>query len=149
VKSAKPGKAASAVQVQHISAHGFWLFVEATVREYFLPLSAFPWFKQATIAEILTVKIERNHILHWPKLDVDLDLCQLEDPKRYPEVSRNSRQRLMRPLDGRSSAVHRRGSGKGRQDGSRAAHIPVFAMGAESCENRAAMSFGTSRGAPA
>jgi hypothetical protein len=51
--------------VQHISTNSFWLFVEPTAREYFLPFSESPWFKQATIAEILAVKIERNHILHW------------------------------------------------------------------------------------
>lgn len=88
MKSAKPGKTTSVVEVQHVSAHGFWLFVEATAREYFLPFSEFPWFKQATIADILAVEIERDHILRWPKLDVDLDLCQLDEPKRYPLVAR-------------------------------------------------------------
>lgn len=88
MKSARPGKSTSGVEVQHISAHGFWLFVEPTAKEYFLPFSEFPWFKQATIADILAVEFERDHILHWPKLDVDLDLCQLEDPKRYPLVAR-------------------------------------------------------------
>lgn len=91
MKSSKPGKATSAVEVQHISAHGFWLFVEATAREYFLPFGDFPWFKQATIADILAVEIERAHILHWPKLDVDLDLCQLDEPKRYPLVARTKK----------------------------------------------------------
>jgi len=88
MKSSKRGKTTSAVEVQHISAHGFWLFVEATAREYFLPFSEFPWFKQARIADILGVEIERAHILHWPKLDVVLDLCQLEAPQRYPLVAR-------------------------------------------------------------
>ncbi|HMA91265.1 MAG TPA: DUF2442 domain-containing protein [Polyangiaceae bacterium] len=87
MKSAKRGKTTSAVEVQHISAHGFWLFVEPTAREYFLPFSDFPWFKQATIDDILSVELERDHILHWPKLDVDLDLCQLEEPKKYPLVA--------------------------------------------------------------
>jgi hypothetical protein len=32
----------------------FRLFVEATAREYFLPFSEFPWFKQSTIDDILT-----------------------------------------------------------------------------------------------
>ena len=91
MKSGKPGKTTSPVEVQHVSAHGFWLFVEATAREYFLPFSEFPWFKQATIADILAVEIERDHILHWPKLDVDLDLCQLDEPKRYPLVARTKK----------------------------------------------------------
>jgi hypothetical protein len=68
VKSAKPGKTTSAVEVQHISAHGLWVFVESTAREYFLPFSEFPWFKEATTADILAVELERDHILHWPKL---------------------------------------------------------------------------------
>jgi len=91
MKSGKPGKTTSPVEVQHVSAHGFWLFVEATAREYFLPFSEFPWFKQATIADILAVEIERDHILHWPKLDVDLDLCQLDELKRYPLVARTKK----------------------------------------------------------
>jgi hypothetical protein len=88
VKSPKPKKTTSAVEVQHISAHGFWLFVESTGRECFLPFSEFPWFKQATVANILAVELERGHILPWPKLDVDLDLRQLDEPKRYPLVAR-------------------------------------------------------------
>lgn len=91
MNSAKPGKTTSVVEVQHISAHGFWLFVESTGREYFLPFSEFPWFRQATIDDILTVELERAHILHWPKLDVDLDLCQLDEPKRYPLVARTKK----------------------------------------------------------
>jgi hypothetical protein len=102
VKSAKPGKATSAVEVQHISAHGFWLFVEPTAREYFLPFSEFPWFRQATIADILAVELERDHILHWPKLDVDLDLCQLENPKRYPLVGRVKKSPSLRVAEKRT-----------------------------------------------
>lgn len=53
-----------------------------------MPFGEFPWFKAATIADTLAVEIERDHILHWPKVDVDLDLDQLEQPKRYPLVAR-------------------------------------------------------------
>ncbi|HMA96773.1 MAG TPA: DUF2442 domain-containing protein [Polyangiaceae bacterium] len=91
MKSPRSKKTTSPVEVQHMSAHGFWLFVESTGRENFLWFSEFPWFKQATVANILAVEIEGNHILHWPELDVDLDLCQLEDPKRYPLIARTKK----------------------------------------------------------
>jgi hypothetical protein len=91
MKSAKPGKTTSTVEVQHVSAHGFWLFVEATAREYFLPFSEFPQFKQTTIADILAVELKRNHILHWSKLDVDPELGQLAEPTRHPLVARTKR----------------------------------------------------------
>ena len=110
MKSAKPGKANSAVEVQHISAHGFWLFVEPTAREYFLPFSEFPWFKQATIVDILAVELERDHILHWPKLDVDLDLCQLDEPKRYPLVARGKTTVPLRVAEPRAVPRYARGN---------------------------------------
>lgn len=106
MKSVKRGKPSSAVEVQHISAHGFWLFVEATAREYFLPFSEFPWFKQATIDDIFAVELERDHILHWPKLDVDLDLCQLDEPKKYPLVAHRKATKPLRVAETRAEPAY-------------------------------------------
>ena len=106
MKSAKRGKSTSAVEVQNISAHGFWIFVEPTAREYFLPFSEFPWFKQATVEDILNVELERDHILHWPKLDVDLDLCQLDEPKRYPLIAREKKAKPLRVAETREKPAY-------------------------------------------
>jgi hypothetical protein len=93
VKSVRRGKTTSAAEVVHISSHGFWLFFEPLQRELFLPFSAFPWFADATIRQLSTIEVERDHVVRWPELDVDLDVSRIEEPERYPLVSRQSRQR--------------------------------------------------------
>lgn len=74
----------SAVEVTDISPHGLWLFVER--REYLLPFDKFPWFKDARLSEILDVQLLHGFHLHWPRLDVDLELASLADPERFPLV---------------------------------------------------------------
>ena len=54
MKSAAPGRSTSQIEVTNISAHGFWLFIDAA--ELFVPFSDFPWFKEASIAEITRVE---------------------------------------------------------------------------------------------
>jgi len=72
--------------VTNISQHGFWLLLGN--RELFLPFSDFPWFKGASIAAILNVEWPQPHHLYWPDLDVDLAVESIEQPERYPLVSR-------------------------------------------------------------
>jgi len=43
-----PGTGTSAVEVTHVSAHGFWLLLGD--EELLLPFAEFPWFTSATIA---------------------------------------------------------------------------------------------------
>ena len=74
----------SDVEVTNIDSHGFWLFVSG--KEYFLPYEDYPWFKDATIADILNVEMLHESHLHWPSLDVDLAMDSLDDPDRYPLV---------------------------------------------------------------
>lgn len=83
--SQKLGRDTSEIEVTNISAHGFWVLVKGT--EYFLPYDKFPWFQNARVGEILNVELLHGSHLHWPKLDVDLDLASLEDPDRFPLVS--------------------------------------------------------------
>ncbi len=79
------GTITSAVEVTHISKHGFWILLAE--RELFLPFEDFPWFKGATVGSILNVEqLGENH-LHWPDLDVDLNVGSIEDPSRYPLIS--------------------------------------------------------------
>jgi hypothetical protein len=72
------------VEVLNISKHGFWLMVHG--REYYLPFDDFPWFRNATIAEILAVEQPQPDHLCWPALDVDLHLDSLQHPERYPLI---------------------------------------------------------------
>jgi len=86
MKSGTPGTNTSAVEVTNISQHGFWLLIND--RELFLPFADFPWFAQAPVSSIL--KVERPHRghLYWPELDIDLAVESIEQPKKYPLVSK-------------------------------------------------------------
>ena len=86
MKSSKPGQDTLGLEVTNISQHGFWLWLGEV--EYFLPFEQFPWFKDATVAEITDVQLLHEHHLHWPKLDVDLSVEMLRDPGQYPLVSK-------------------------------------------------------------
>ena len=85
MKSAKRGKPTSAVEVANVSKNGFWLLVEET--EHFLSFEQFPWFREATIGQLLNVERPSSHHLYWPELDVDLAVESLTHPDRYPLVS--------------------------------------------------------------
>lgn len=78
------GENTSKAEVANISAHGFWLFVQD--KEYFLPFEDYPWFKDAKIKAILNVELLHQTHLHWPNLDVDLELESLESPEKYPLI---------------------------------------------------------------
>jgi hypothetical protein len=81
-----PGAATSEVEITNISKHGFWLLLDG--RELFLPFEDFPWFKQATVEQILLVERPAPGHLHWPHLDVDLGVASIEHPERYPLKSK-------------------------------------------------------------
>ena len=98
MKSAKRGTSISAVEATNVSAHGFWLLFHDCER--FVSFEEFPWFRDATIAELTTVERPSANHLYWPKLDIDLAVDSLDDPSRYPLVSRmpqRSRSRRTRP----------------------------------------------------
>ena len=83
MKLKKLGKLTSSVEVE-ASEHGIWLFVHE--KEYFLPYKEYPWFKKATAFELNNVKLLFESHLHWPNLDVDLELESLEHPEQYPLI---------------------------------------------------------------
>jgi hypothetical protein len=86
MKSSSDGAAISPAEVANIDRHGFWVLVNG--REYFLPFADFPWFRRATLDQILHVEQESERHLRWPELDVDLDLDSIENPESYPLVYR-------------------------------------------------------------
>ena len=83
---AMPGTTTSDVEVTNVSSHGFWILTDG--RELFLAFDDFPWFRDASIAEITGVQKMRPGHFRWPELDVDLDIKSIEDPERYPLVAR-------------------------------------------------------------
>jgi hypothetical protein len=86
MRSAPRGKSISDVEVTNISIHGIWLLLQG--REVFLPFERFPWFRDATIGELHNVTLSHPHHLRWPRLDIDLELDSIENPERYPLISR-------------------------------------------------------------
>ena len=84
MNSATLGASTSGFEVVNISARGLWLFDESSGQEHFLSYTDFPWFTNATVAQISNIQRQGATILHWPDLDVDLDLDCIRHPERYP-----------------------------------------------------------------
>ena len=86
MKSGPRGTGTSDVEVTNVSKHGFWLLIDQ--REVFLAFDHFPWFRDAPIGKLLHVTLPQPHHLYWPDLDIDLAVDSLEQPDRYPLVSK-------------------------------------------------------------
>jgi hypothetical protein len=86
MKSARRGRNTSAVEVTNVSPHGFWLLIDD--RERFVSFEVFPWFRDATIADLTAVELPGPHHLYWPNLDIDLAVDSIDYPERYPLVGR-------------------------------------------------------------
>ena len=80
------GGGTSGVEVSHISAHGVWLL--AHEQELFMPYEEFPWFREATVQDVLNVEEVAPDHFHWPDLDVDLTTDMIAHPERYPLKAR-------------------------------------------------------------
>ena len=78
----KHGKISSGCEIANISRFGVWVLVED--REYFLNHKQYPWFKGASVEEVLDVESPRTGHLRWPLLDIDLHIDSLQHPERYP-----------------------------------------------------------------
>ena len=85
MRSAKPGDSTSGVELQNVSPHGMWVLVDE--REHYLPFEDFPWFRDATVAQLGEIERPRPGHLRWPQLDVDLTLDSMDHPEWYPMVS--------------------------------------------------------------
>ena len=71
-----------AVEVTNISSNGLWILIDET--EKFLSYEDFPWFRYASVDEILSVELLAPHHLYWEKLDIDLHIESIDHPERYP-----------------------------------------------------------------
>ena len=84
MRSSAHGKSISEVEVESISAQGFWIYVHG--QEFFLPYKDYPWFKDAKISRISNVQLLHGEHLYWTDLDIDLELESLKNPEKYPLV---------------------------------------------------------------
>lgn len=86
MKSATPGKNTSAAEVTGRGTHGFSLRLgEETL---FLRYSDFPWFRNATPAQIDRVEWPSPDHLYWPALDIDLSVESIRRPQDFPLVAK-------------------------------------------------------------
>ena len=86
MKSATRGAHTLAAEVTNVSGMGFWLLMDH--EELFIAFRKFPWFRDASIGELVNVRRPAAHHLYWPDLDVDLAVESLTHPEHYPLVSR-------------------------------------------------------------
>jgi hypothetical protein len=86
MKSSRRGSGTSRIEITNVSREGFSLLIGRKKR--FVRFEDFPWFRDASIAQITNVTLPSPHHLHWPDLDVDLAVESLDHPERYPLVSR-------------------------------------------------------------
>lgn len=101
MKPARSGEHTSEVEVTNVSKHGFWLLIEE--RELFVPFASFPWFVDASLRDLLAVKLVGPGHLLWPRLDVELALESIEHPERFPLISEVREGPPPRRTHGRSS----------------------------------------------
>jgi hypothetical protein len=72
------------VEITNVSENGIWIIIKD--KEYFMPYSDFPWFKNAKIKDIFNVKLINEMHIYWPSLDIDLDVDSIENLEKYPLI---------------------------------------------------------------
>jgi len=83
-----PGVTTLGAEVTNVSKHGFWVLLGD--EELPVPYAQFPWFKQATIAQLTAVERPTENHLYWPELDIDLSVDSLRNPDAFPMVSKSA-----------------------------------------------------------
>ena len=81
------GNAISA-SVLMINNQGVMISVEGN--DYFLSYNRVPWLMDATVRNILNIKMSGKNAIEWPDLDIDLEIDSLKHPERYPLVMRRN-----------------------------------------------------------
>lgn len=82
--STPPGRATSHNEVTAIEATGFWVLLDSG--EHFIPFADYPVFRDASVSHIFNVRQLSPTQLHWPDLDVDVEIAALNEPERFPLV---------------------------------------------------------------
>jgi hypothetical protein len=97
MKSLKNGSNTSAVSIENITPSGLWMLLKN--KEYFLSYATFPYFEDATVRSIHNVKLLHGFHLRWEDLDVDLDIESIEQPEKFPLISKlNSKSQKLRRI---------------------------------------------------
>lgn len=94
MSSSRRGRDTSVPEIINVSTYGFCVLLDE--QEVFASFDDFPWFREATIAELTRVERPSADHLYWPDLDIDLHLDSLHHPHRYPLKSRDIRRSAVR-----------------------------------------------------
>jgi len=86
---ARRGMNTARTEVTSISRRGIEIRVDG--EEKFLPFETFPWFANAPVSEVFEVEMPGPGHLHWPALDIDLDVESIDHPERFPLTSGRGR----------------------------------------------------------
>ena len=84
----KNNTSSTLADVLMINDRGIMISVQG--QDYFLSYNRVPWMKDATINEVLDVRMSGKNAIEWPKLDVDLEVESLKHPERYPLLIKRS-----------------------------------------------------------
>ncbi len=102
MRSSKRGKNTS-VSVEGITPWGLWLFANNV--EYFVDFDLYPFFRDQTLRHIQNVALIHDDHLYWPDLDVDLEIDVLQNPEKYPLLSKEKvKKTLAKGRNDRSTA---------------------------------------------
>ena len=74
----------TSVSVLMINAQSIMLSVCGN--DYFLSYNRIPWMRDASINNVLNVKMSGRNAIEWPDLNVDLEIDSLKHPERYPLI---------------------------------------------------------------
>ena len=69
-------------EVTNISPFGIWILVNGD--EFFMSYKEYPFFENAPIKAIAILDMDSMGNLHWPELDIDIELESLYNPEKYP-----------------------------------------------------------------
>lgn len=87
MKSVLRGNDTLSAEIANIGSQALWVLVDD--KEYCLPYDQFPWFRNATIAQITNIQLLHNNHLYWPDMDIDLSLSILDNPSQFPLIANN------------------------------------------------------------
>lgn len=83
-----PGTTTLEAEVTSVSGHCVWILIDDV--ELALHYSKFPWFKAATIPQILNVLRPTSEQLYWPDLDVDLSVESIRHLEKFPLMAKST-----------------------------------------------------------
>lgn len=71
-------------EVTNISPFGIWILVNGD--EFFMSYKEYPFFEKAPIKAVAFIEMDSMGNLHWPELDVDIEVDSLRNPEKYPLI---------------------------------------------------------------